>query len=438
MRCSMCGHENPPGASFCLSCGTALGAPMQTPPPPGGLPVACAACRVPNPPGMKFCRNCGSALAAPPPGPPPSLPPVAPGPPPLFGAGTPAAIPPSMVPGAPLAPPMAAGPPPGPPSTMPGRGEAVGMLATLAAPPPGGLANVAAGTGPGVGTTPCPRCGAQTPSGLPFCQQCGVNLQAVAATDPGARSAQAAVAGSIDPQGATMAAPPSLAQAAAVAARAPAASGWGSLVLVNRDGSDGERFALRTETVEIGRAGAEIAFAQDRFLARSHARLERTGEGVRLVCLDATNGVFRRVELPVELEDGAVLLAGRQVLRYEQVGAEEAAAEPLVQHGVALFGSPPRAPWGRLLELLPSGGVRDIRHLNGAEFVIGREEGDWVVRDDAFLSRRHVAINWDGQRARLTDLGSSNGTFLRLTGKVPLRHGEHLRMGDQLFRVELA
>lgn len=309
------------------------------------------------------------------------------------------------------------------------------MLATLAAPSPGAPVSAALGT-----TSACPRCGAQTPAGLPFCQQCGVNLQAVASTDPGARPGQAAVAGSIDPQGATLAAPPSLAQAAAVAAasRAPAASGWGCVVLVNRDGSDGERFALRTETVEIGRAGAEISFAQDRFLARSHARLERGSEGVRLVCLDTINGVFRRVELPVELEDGAVLLAGRQVLRYERVGAEEAAAEPLVQHGVALFGSPPRAPWGRLLELLPSGGVRDLRHLNGPEFVIGREEGDWVVRDDAFLSRRHVAINWDGQRARLTDLGSSNGTFLRLSGKVPLRHGEHLRMGDQLFRVELA
>lgn len=325
------------------------------------------------------------------------------------------------------------------------------MLATLAAPPPGGLPGAALGTAPGGGTVQCPRCGAHTPAGLPFCQQCGVNLQAVAVTDPGARQVQAAVAGSIDPQGATLAAPPSLAQAAAIArspaapaaqapvAHAPApANAWGSLVLVNRDGSDGERFALRTETVEIGRVGAEIEFSQDRFLARSHARLERTGEGVRVACLDTTNGVFRRVELPVELEDGAVLLAGRQVLRYEQVSADEAAAEPLVRHGVAVFGSPPRAPWGRLLELLPSGGVRDIRHLNGAEFVIGREEGDWVVRDDAFLSRRHVAINWDGQRARLTDLGSSNGTFLRLTGKVPLRHGEHLRMGDQLFRVELA
>ena len=86
---------------------------------------------------------------------------------------------------------------------------------------------------------------------------------------------------------------------------------------------------------------------------------------------------------------------------------------PLVRHGVALFGSPPREPWGRLLQIIPSGGYRDVRHLVGEEVVLGREEGDIVFRDDAFMSRRHAAVTWDGKRAQITDLGSSNGTFVR-------------------------
>jgi len=32
------------------------------------------------------------------------------------------------------------------------------------------------------------------------------------------------------------------------------------------------------------------------------------------------------------------------------------------------------------------GGYRDIRHLAGEEVVLGREEGDIVFRDDAFMS----------------------------------------------------
>ena len=94
-------------------------------------------------------------------------------------------------------------------------------------------------------------------------------------------------------------------------------------------------------------------------------------------------------------------------------------------------------PWGRLIQIVPSGGYRDVRHLAGDEVVLGREEGDIVFRDDAFLSRRHAALTWDGKRALITDLGSSNGTFIRLTGPTVLRHGDHVRMGDQLLRIEL-
>lgn len=219
---------------------------------------------------------------------------------------------------------------------------------------------------------------------------------------------------------------------------APAAAGWGVAIAVNRDGTDGDRFPLTAEFVTIGRAGADIAFDQDRFLGRPHARVERTATGgSRVVPLDTFNGVFRKIDAPVELISGAIILVGREVLRFEVVDGDERVAQPLVKHGVALFGSPPREPWGRLLQLLPSGGVRDIRHLSTDEVTLGREEGDIVYRDDQFMSRRHAQLAWDGRTVTLKDLGSSNGTFRRLVGPEPLRTGDQLRMGDQLFRFEL-
>lgn len=339
-------------------------------------------------------------------------------------------------------------------AVTPGPGQGPGTNPALRQPTP--AAGVPVG-GAASGLVACPRCNSQTPSQFAYCQQCGLHLPALAPTDPaGAVRAGSVSAGSgpapspaslaasaaaalgalgnapVDPQGATLAQPSDVSRRGVGAGPA-----WGTAVLVNRDGSDGERFSLGGEHAEIGRAGSTIAFEQDRFLARSHARIEKSSEGVRVVSLDPLNGVFRKLELPVDLDDGSVLLVGREVLRFELVDADERAAEPLVQHGVALFGSPPRAPWGRLCELLPSGGVRDVRHLNNEEVVIGREEGELVFRDDAFMSRRHAALTWDGQRARLTDLGSSNGTFVRLGTSTPLRHNDHLRMGDQLFRIEL-
>jgi pSer/pThr/pTyr-binding forkhead associated (FHA) protein len=187
----------------------------------------------------------------------------------------------------------------------------------------------------------------------------------------------------------------------------------------------------------VGRPGADVAIDDDRFLAQEHARIERSPEGALVTPLDRTNGVFRRVDQSVELSDGDVILAGREVLRFELVGEEERDAAPLVRHGVTLFGSPPREPWGRLLQLLPSGGVRDVRHLDGDEVTLGREEGDVVFRDDKFLSRVHAVLRFSGGRCRLEDLKSSNGTFLRLRAPTRIAPGDHLRMGDQLFRFEL-
>lgn len=313
----------------------------------------------------------------------------------------------------------------------------------------------------GGATIACPRCGTATPVGFAYCQQCGLHLNQVAPTDPGSGQVPGRIrpptnappvilGGGVDVQAATLASPgsgvvptrpaPASSPPPSQAAPRPSSSSgvaWGAAVLVNRDGTDGQRFALVSEDTIVGRAGADIAFEDDRFLAKQHARIARASDGsVKVHPIDTTNGVFKKADAPVELADGSTVLVGREVLRFERVAAEERTVHPLICHGVALFGSPPRDPWGRIIQLIPSGGHRDVRHLFGDEIVLGREEGDIVYRDDAFMSRRHAAITWDGKRAMITDLGSSNGTFVRVTGPTAIKNGDHVRMGDQLLRIE--
>ena len=438
--------------------------------PAQGLPGAvCGVCRGENPVGMKYCRNCGSALPA---AGAPAGRPGAPGPIPVPSGPLGGQVPmpmamPGPMPAAVAAlggpmPGMGSGPVGGFPSPPTGGGFGpVGGLAsrgadalqpTMLPPAPGGPGM--APVGPPVGSTAaraaqgstiaCPRCGTQTPVGFAFCQQCGLRMDPAPPTEPPARPSAALGAkldGPIDPHAGTLA-QDDISAASAIHGIPPqprlAAGTWGMAVLVNRDGSDGQRYPLAGEYLIVGRAGADIAFDDDRFLARQHARLERGGDGaVKVHPLDALNGVFRKTDAPVELTDGMTILVGREVLRYERLDPEEVKVYPLVRHGVALFGSPPREPWGRLVQIVPSGGYRDVRHLAGDEVVLGREEGDIVFRDDAFLSRRHAALTWDGKRAVITDLGSSNGTFVRIAGPTALRHGDHVRMGDQLLRIEL-
>jgi pSer/pThr/pTyr-binding forkhead associated (FHA) protein len=52
------------------------------------------------------------------------------------------------------------------------------------------------------------------------------------------------------------------------------------------------------------------------------------------------------------------------------------------------------------------------------------------------MSRRHCSLTSRDGRVYLADLGSSNGTYLRLRGERELRPGDLLRIGDQLLRFE--
>jgi pSer/pThr/pTyr-binding forkhead associated (FHA) protein len=408
-----------------------------TPVAPQGMPgyppqiSHCQACRADNPSGMKFCRNCGTQL----------------------GGGTPAigvlVEPPTLMPYVPA-------PAPAPVAYVPAPVPYIPAPIANSAAPAAAIANAPTPTMPLF----CPRCQTSTTVGMLYCQSCGLHLQSVAvvearpanqdrlrpASHPGNNAGNIGSVSTIKPAAQSLPVDVLAPTSAAVGPSAIRAgslrshtsgSVWGFAILVNRDGSDGERFTLQGDLVSIGRSGCDLSFDQDRFLGRPHARLEKIADGVRVLPLDTINGVYRKCDAAVELSDNGMFLVGREVLRFEQVDLDERASAPLVQHGVAMFGSPPREPWGRLLQMLPSGGVRDIRYLVSNEIILGREEGDWVFRDDAFMSRRHASLTWDGRRTLLKDIGSSNGTFARLITTTTMASGDQLRMGDQLLRFEL-
>ena len=69
---------------------------------------------------------------------------------------------------------------------------------------------------------------------------------------------------------------------------------------------------------------------------------------------------------------------------------------------------------------------------------IGREGNDVNFLDDPFISGRHAQITMGGDgQVMLTDLGSKNGTFVRIHDEAPLGHGEYVFLGQQLLRVEV-
>lgn len=210
----------------------------------------------------------------------------------------------------------------------------------------------------------------------------------------------------------------------------------GRLIILRRDGSDGEAVPLSGEVFDLGRNEGSRTFADDLCMASRHARLLTHSGGVFVRPLESVNGVFLQLRDPWELHSGDVFYIGRELLRFELLPAEERDPPPLSEHGVRLFGTLQRESWGRLRQLTVAGTVRDVFHLCRTEVRIGREEGDIVFPDDEFMSRRHASLTRHGNRVRLEDLHSSNGTYVRLRGERELQSGDVLRVGDQVLRYE--
>src|SRR2546423_1182555 len=73
--------------------------------------------------------------------------------------------------------------------------------------------------------------------------------------------------------------------------------------------------------------------------------------------------------------------------------------------------------------------------LGGAEVSIGRDSSNAVRIADSLLSRRHCAVRRDGERFRLFDLDSMNGTFVngKPVREHALEHGDQIAVGESCF-----
>lgn len=93
-----------------------------------------------------------------------------------------------------------------------------------------------------------------------------------------------------------------------------------------------------------------------------------------------------------------------------------------------------RSPF-RLVQLLPNGSDGESNQLPMREQVIGRE-GDIAYPADPLLSPRHARLSADETSLRVEDLGSLNGTFLKVRTEHRLQLGDTLILGRQLLRFE--
>jgi pSer/pThr/pTyr-binding forkhead associated (FHA) protein/ribosomal protein L40E len=301
----------------------------------------------------------------------------------------------------------------------------------------------------------CSRCGAESEPGMRFCRECGASLvQAPLAAAPSVVSASATCArcgherepdaafcrhcGTSFREGNPSGSPFTPQQGAHPFAGLSPSTTTPRLVTLLKDGSEGRSIPLTDKDADIGSGEGDITFPDDPYISPRHARIGCRAGTYSVRDLDSVNGIYVRVRDEMELRDRDMLLVGQQVLRFEVLGDGELPLGPAFQRGIMVFGTPEASRFARLAQYTTEGVSRDVHYLFRDETVIGRENGDIVFTDDPFLSRRHAAIRVDhaGHRFTLHDLGSSNGTALRIRGEHVLRDGDQFRIGRHLFRFE--
>lgn len=205
------------------------------------------------------------------------------------------------------------------------------------------------------------------------------------------------------------------------------------LVLIRGEGMDGLAYHLKMEQHVVGKKG-QIPFPEDVFVSPKHANFfYRDG---RLVVRDegSLNGVYLRIREPFDLSPGDTFRAGDQVFR---IDSSPKVVESQDAEGTVFYTSPKYPSAFRISQILLGGALGMTVCARGTSLQLGREGSDLNFPADIFMSGSHCRIEESGGRFLLSDLGSRNGTYVRIKVEQDLVHGDYVFIGRKLMRVEM-
>ncbi|MFW6198452.1 MAG: FHA domain-containing protein, partial [Acidobacteriota bacterium] len=221
------------------------------------------------------------------------------------------------------------------------------------------------------------------------------------------------------------------------------------IVAAAKESRVGEEFRIADGVATIGRAPENAVVLHDGSVSRRHARITRVQDGYHVEDLGSANGIWsggRRVR-EATVAAGERLQVGSTVI--ECLGADEEPVpegRPLAQDRTAMFDrgafasledeeTADRPATGLVLRFTRSADeslAGQDRELQEDSAVLGRAQGCDVVIRDGGVSGRHVRLERADGEVLVTDLGSTNGTWIdgeRLDEPRQVPEGVAIRLG---------
>jgi pSer/pThr/pTyr-binding forkhead associated (FHA) protein len=204
-------------------------------------------------------------------------------------------------------------------------------------------------------------------------------------------------------------------------------------VLIRPDGSEGGTFQLNEGTTIVGRDAGGL-FAGDSYLSPRHATFTVHGQTISVRDENALNGVYIRIErqAPVEIRDTEIFRIGQEILRYDAYKPAAPEADGTEKQGAQIEGLV-----GRIALVIGRDTYGNAFPVPVTGLFLGRERGDILFPEDGYVSGLHCQLSVEGGKLMLTDVGSSNGTYVRVRGERTVRNGDLLLVGQQLFRITM-
>jgi len=151
--------------------------------------------------------------------------------------------------------------------------------------------------------------------------------------------------------------------------------------------------------------------------------------------LGSPQGVYFRIRDPYRLKDGDIIKIGGQKFRFIGQVSEPADFQVSPDRTALL---PDRSTSKAVVWLIRLDGTdREIGRyaLQSGETSFGRSKGTHTFPDDAYMSTTHARIIFEGGACLVHDIGSTNGTFVRIRKRALGRDGDTVLVGKQLLRI---
>jgi len=231
-----------------------------------------------------------------------------------------------------------------------------------------------------------------------------------------------------------------------------------NFLIIYAPNGDVREVAIADIPTVIGRDESADIRVDDKKVSRRHASFKVTNGKLWVEDLGSVNGVKlngKRIEKRSVVGPGDVVKVGGYEVRVRTAEASENSvpAQPAVEEtpasGIELSDSAVRRETGALptepTEEAPRLlGVDDpvsgeIFAMRRGENIIGRLEDCDVPVLDGSVSRQHARVLYSRERVSVTDLNSSNGTFVNdvRVDALELSDGDGLRIGSINFRVSM-